>query len=137
MATTQRPIQGVFDPDSGRLTGAVVNGGAETFFAVVDTATGNFIAPDGGVMAISEVTPYVNVTATGTAFTGPCELAGYDCTSAGGNITIYDGTSTSGTVIVPTTALAVGRVEFLYKRALTVGCHVVLSGVATVNVLVG
>lgn len=91
----------------------------------------------GGAVALVESTPYVNMTATGTAFTGPCELAGYDCTVAAGNITIYDGTSAAGTVIVPTTPLSVGRVEFNFKRALQAGCHVVLSGAATVNVLVG
>lgn len=96
------------------------------------------IDPSSGVQfAVTEVTPYVNLTATGTAFTGACELAGYDCTVAAGNITIYDGTDALGTVVVPETALSVGRTEFTWKRALTTGCHVVLSGAATVNVLVG
>lgn len=89
------------------------------------------------LIALSEVTPFINRTATGQAFTGACELAGYDCTVAAGNITIYDSLSAAGTVIVPTTALTLGRVEFVWKRALTLGCHVVLSGAATVNVLVG
>lgn len=93
----------------------------------------------GGGMTLStvEVTPYVNATSTQTAFSGPCELAGYDCTVAAGNITIYDGTSASGIVIVPTTALTVGRFPFPWKIALTAGCHVVLSGAATVNIMVG
>ena len=105
---------------------------------LVDSAgTYSLQNPAGGVLAVSEVTPYVTRTSTGTAFSGACELAGYDCTVAAGNITIYDNTSATGTVIVPTTALALGRVEFAYKRALTTGCHVVLSGAATVNVLVG
>lgn len=86
-------------------------------------------------LVMSEVTEYVQRTTTGTVVTGPCELAGYDCIVAAGNITIYDGTSTAGEIIVPTTALAVGRGEFNYKRALKNGCHVVLSGAATVNVL--
>lgn len=91
----------------------------------------------GGVLALSEVTPYVNLTVSGIAFSGACELAGWDCTVAAGNITIYDNTAASGTVIVPATALVLGKNEFNYKRALTTGCYVVLSGVATVNVLVG
>jgi len=95
------------------------------------------VGPADEIVTLVEVTPYVNLTATGTAFTGACELAGYDCTVAAGNITIYDNTSAAGTVIVPTTALSVGRTEFTWKRALTTGCHVVLSGAATVNVLVG
>lgn len=90
-------------------------------------------------LTLSEVTPYVNLTATGTAFTGACELAGFDCTAVTGTptITIYDNTSAAGTVIVPATTLTVGRTEFNYKRALITGCHVVLSGTQTVNILVG
>ena len=38
---------------------------------------GKILAPDGGVYALSEVSPYVTLTATGTAFTGACELAGW------------------------------------------------------------
>ena len=94
------------------------------------------------IIALSEVTDYVNLTATGTAFTGACEFAGYVCTVAAGNITVYDNTSAAGTVIVPTTALAVGAFPIFGagtngKMTLTTGCHVVLSGAATVNVLVG
>ncbi len=94
------------------------------------------------IIALSEVTDYVNLTATGTAFAGACEYAGYVCTVAAGNITVYDNTSAAGTVIVPTTALVVGAYPIFGagtngKMALTTGCHVVLSGAATVNVLVG
>lgn len=100
------------------------------------------IDADGGLLALSEASPYVNLTATGTAFTGACEFGGYVCTVAAGNITVYDNTSAAGTVIVPTTALAVGAFPIFGagtngKMALTTGCHVVLSGAATVNVLVG
>ncbi len=109
------------------------NNGDATF----SVATSALLLADGSVLALTEATPYVNLTATGTAFSGACELAGYDCTTAAGNITIYDGTDTSGTVIVAATALSLGRVEFAYKRSLTTGCHVVLSGAATVNILVG
>lgn len=101
------------------------------------TPGGPVLTVNGVAMALVEVSPYVNLTVTATAFTGACELAGYDCIVAAGNITIYDNTSATGTVIVPTTALTVGRTEFAWKRALTTGCHVVLSGAATVNVLVG
>lgn len=126
----------------------IVEAGASASSATAAGGLVTIVCQDGGVMrvtspqsypsmSVTEATPYVTRTSTGTAVSGACELAGYDCTVAAGNITIYDGTSTSGTVIVPTTALAVGRVEFAWKRALTVGCHVVLSGAATVNVLVG
>lgn len=100
------------------------------------------IGVDGEQLTLSEVTDYVNLTATGTAFTGACEFAGYVCTVAAGNITVYDNTSAAGTVIVPTTALVAGAFPIFGagtngKMALTTGCHVVLSGAATVNVLVG
>lgn len=105
------------------------------------SSSGALIAGDGGLLALSEVTDYVNLTATGTAHSGACEFAGYVCTVAAGNITVYDNTSAAGTVIVPTTALAVGAFPIFGagtngKMALTTGCHVVLSGAATVNVLV-
>lgn len=109
--------------------------------ALVDDS-GNIIDGDGALSALTEVTDYVNLTATGTAFSGACEFAGYVCTVAAGNITVYDNTSAAGTVIVPTTALVVGAFPIFGagtngKMALTTGCHVVLSGAATVNVLVG
>ena len=89
-----------------------------------------------------ETTPYVTLTATGTAFTGACEYAGYYCTVAAGNITVYDNTSAAGNVIVPTTALATGPFPVFGagtngKEFLGTGCHVVLSGAATVRILVG
>jgi len=111
--------------------------------ATTDSITGvSSLVVGGQVVALSEVSPYVNLTATGTAFTGACEYAGYICTIAAGNITIYDNTSAAGTVIVPTTALTVGAFPIFGagtngKMALTTGCYVVLSGAATVNVLVG
>lgn len=106
-----------------------------------DETTQSLVSGD-EIIALSEVTDYVNLTATGTAFTGACEYAGYVCTVAAGNITVYDNTSAAGTVIVPTTALVVGAYPIFGagtngKMALTTGCHVVLSGAATVNVLVG
>lgn len=103
--------------------------------------TSSLVGPDNALLALSEVSAYVNLTTTGTAHTGVGEFAGYICTVAAGNITIYDNTSAAGTVIVPTTALALGAFPIFGagtngKMALTTGCHVVLSGAATVNVLV-
>jgi hypothetical protein len=102
-----------------------------------------FTMPDGSVSALSEVSAYVAATASSgaTLVSGACELAGYICTTAAGNITIYDNTSAAGTVIVPTTALVVGSYPIMgagtnTRLALTTGCHVVLSGAAAVNVLV-
>ena len=105
------------------------------------TSDDEIVGVDGSLLTLSEVTGYVTRTTTGTAFTGACEYAGYVCTVAAGNITIYDNTSAAGTVIVPTTALVLGAYPIFGagtngKMALTTGCHVVLSGAATVNVLV-
>lgn len=114
--------------------------------ALISTDSGGnvtgLVGPDSSLLALSEVSAYVNLTATGTAFTGACEYAGYVCTIAAGNITVYDNTSAAGTVIVPATALVVGAFPIFGagtngKMALVTGCHVVLSGAATVNVLVG
>jgi hypothetical protein len=92
---------------------------------------------------VVETTPYVNATASAgaTVFTGACEYAGYYCSVAAGNITVYDNTSAAGTPIVPTTALATGPFPVFGagtngKMLFGTGCHVVLSGAATVRVLV-
>lgn len=109
---------------------------------VAGVAEGTLLSSDGlTVYSLSETSPYVTLTATGTAFTGACELAGWYCSVAVGNITIYDATSATGTPIVPATALAAGPMPIFGagttgKMALTTGCHVVLSGAATVRVLV-
>jgi hypothetical protein len=122
------------DGDASNLTDAKIR---------TDSSGGASLVDGGGnVFAVSEVTPFVNKTATGLVFTGACEFAGYVCTVAAGNITVYDNTSAAGTVIVPTTALVVGAFPIFGagtngKMALATGCYVVLSGAATVNLLVG
>ena len=95
------------------------------------------------VYSLSETSPYVTPTAsTGSAaFVGACELAGWYCSVAAGTITIYDALSATGTPIVPATTLVVGPMPIFGagttgKLALTAGCWVVLSGAATVLVLV-
>ena len=103
---------------------------------------GNILGSDGRLYALSEATPYVTMTATGTAFSGACELAGWYCGVAAGNITVYDNTSATGAPIVPTTALVAGPLPIFGagtngRLRLTTGCHVVLSGAATVRVAVG
>lgn len=104
-------------------------------YAILNSSS--LINSSGEIFALVESTPYVQRTTTGTVFTGPCELAGFDCIVAAGTITIYDNTSAAGNIVVPTTTLSVGRTEFQFKRRLLTGCHVVLSGAATVNILVG
>lgn len=105
-------------------------------------ADGDIESPTGALYALSETSEYVTLTATGAAFTGPCELAGWYCSVAAGNITIYDALSATGTPIVPATALVAGPMPIFGagtngKLRLTTGCWVVLSGAATVRVMVG
>lgn len=131
----------LIDYDIGTTPSLSYRSNAQLAFNASGDVSG-YVAPDGGILSLSEVSPYVTRTSTGTAFTGACEFAGYVCTVAAGNITVYDNTAASGTVIVPTTALTVGAFPVFGagtngKMALTTGCHVVLSGAATVNVLVG
>ena len=97
----------------------------------------------GAITALSEVTAYAaaNASATTTVLTGAGEYAGYLCTVAAGNITVYDSTAASGRVIVPLTALVVGAFPIFGagtngRLALVTGCTVVLSGAATVVALV-
>jgi hypothetical protein len=104
-------------------------------------AVGNLLDAQGGVLALSEVVEEVlaNPTATTQILTGTGEYSHYRCTTAVGNITIYDNTASSGKVIVPTTALTVGTFPVFgagISRSLIVsaGIRVVLSGPATVYI---
>lgn len=104
-------------------------------------AGGSGIMTGDGVVALSEPVEEVlaNPTATTQILTGPGEYFHYRCTVAAGNITVYDNTASSGKVLVPTTALAVGAFPIFgagISRSLIVsnGIRVVLSGAATVYI---
>ena len=131
----------VFDPDTGRWIGVVDRNGIEQ--AVPTFAPGEAVlrGSDGGVVALSEAIgeSLANPSATTTVLTGPGEYFAYRCTVAAGNITVYDNTSATGKVLVPTTALTVGVFPIFgagVSRSLEVslGITVVLSGAATVYV---
>lgn len=104
--------------------------------------TGGYLRlPDGGVSSLSELIPEVlaNATATTTVLTGAGAYAGYRCTTAAGNITVYDNTAASGKVLVPTTALTVGAFPAYGaghpgRIVVGTGVTVVLSGAAVVYV---
>ena len=122
-----------------------VSAGVESFAVVAQggASAGYSFVVDGSLMAVSEASPYVTPTAStgSSAFSGACELAGWYCSVAAGTITIYDALSATGAAIVPATTLAVGPMPIMGagttgKIALTTGCWVVLSGAATVRVLV-
>jgi hypothetical protein len=99
----------------------------------------SILTPGGGVVALSEVTPEVlaNQSATHTVLPGPGIYYGYRCTTATGNITVYDSLDASGKVLVPLTALALGSFPIFgagNPRGLQIatGVTVVLSGAGVV-----
>lgn len=97
--------------------------------------------PSGGVVALSEVMPEVlaTATATSTQVSGAGTYGWYRCTTATGNITVYDSLSASGKVLVPTTALAVGVFPIggagnPTRLAVGTGVTTVLSGAGVVYI---
>jgi hypothetical protein len=133
------PTAAALTPSAPQVVSAssLVPGGT---LAPIVSSGGYWFDSLGNVVSLVESTDYISTSSTGTVFTGLCELAGYDVVSVtpGATVTVYDNTSASGVVVVPTTVLnSVGRTEFQWKRVLKLGCHVVISGTATLNVLVG
>lgn len=111
---------------------------------VLLSGAGTYVNTSGALYALAETTPYVTPAQSvgSLSFTGACELAGWFCSVAAGTITIYDALSAVGTPIVPATTLVVGPMPIFGagttgKLVMTTGCFVVLSGAATVRVLVG
>ena len=86
--------------------------GSETPFAKGDMRGVSSVFENGWGSGFFVVTTIGGVAATASAtttvLTGAGEYAGYLCTVAAGNITVYDNTAASGRVIVPLTALVVG-----------------------------
>lgn len=78
---------------------------------------------------------YQSLTASATTVvkTGAGQLYGYICGTATGNITIYDNTAASGTVILATSALVVGKTTF--ACGFNTGLTIVLSGAGVVTAL--
>ena len=136
---SQSPVSGALTPSAPQVASAssLVPGGV---LAPIVSSGGYWFDSLGNVVSLVESTDYVSTSSTGTVFTGLCELAGYDVVSVtpGATVTVYDNTVASGVVVVPTTVLnSVGRTEFQWKQVLKLGCHVVISGTVTLNILVG
>jgi hypothetical protein len=69
----------------------------------------------------------INVTATGTAFSGPCTYRGLSIAStAGADVVVYDGTSAAGTVLAQFTLAAKGfqHIDVADGVRCTTGIHV-------------
>lgn len=121
--------------------------------AVGGSGAFSLVAPDGGVVALSEAVPVVALTATGTAFTGACEFRGVTVRAISGTpqtVTVYDATSATGTPIATFTIAALGTYYWDGdwatvgngnggRRINSTGCHVVISGGTsrTIDMMVG
>ena len=137
---------------------ALLSQAGMTPFAVAElaellpAALGGQLTVDGRVVALSEVVSVQTLTATGTAFSGPCEFRGITVRALSGTpqtVTVYDALSAVGTPIATFTVSAVGTYFWDgswttpgagaggRRRNLT-GCHVVISGGTsrTVDVMV-
>lgn len=103
-----------------------------------------------GVLALSEAVAVVSLTATGTAFTGACEFRGFVVRAETGgtaDVTIYDATSATGTAIMTVANISTGTyywdgdhatpgVGNGGRRLNATGCHVVIAGTCTIDVMV-
>jgi hypothetical protein len=89
---------------------------------------GRHALPDGDLMPIDSVGSQVSLSASGLAKSGAARLMYLDCTVAAGNVTVYDNTAASGTVVIATTALVAGLGTM--ASVLQTGCYVVLSNAA-------
>ena len=138
------PKHRFIESSDGRITGAHIHtkrGDVHNWMTVTEDSAGaaTLQAPSGAVVALSELIPEVlaNPTATTTVLTGAGAYAGYRCTTAAGNITVYDNTAASGKVLVPTQALTVGAFPIYGaghngRVPVATGVTVVLSGAAVV-----
>lgn len=123
--------------DVGSTTGATGKGGANGGLGDLQLAQAR-TGLDGSVAMGNSTTGdwgYCSLSASGNTLvkTGAGQLDAVICGTATGNITIYDGTSTGGAVVLATSALVAGRTSF--QIAFRTGLFVVLSGagVATVT----
>ena len=111
---------------------------------------GDIVLQDGSVRSLSEAVGVVTLTATGTAFTGACEFRGFVVRAETGgtaDVTIYDATSATGTAIMTVENISTGTyywdgdhatpgVGNGGRRINSTGCHVVISGTCTIDVMV-
>lgn len=82
----------------------------------------------------------VNVTATGTVFSGPCTYRGFSIGStAGAAVVIYDNTSASGTVLASFTLAANGfqHVDLADGAVCALGIHITASAAIQGHVRTG
>ena len=98
-----------------------------------ELADGSFTATS----ASSAIWNYKNLTASGTTVvkTGAGQLYGFYVGTATGNITIYDNTAGSGTVVLATSAVPTAGTTYVIPISFGTGLTIVLSGGAVVTAL--
>lgn len=82
----------------------------------------------------------INVTATGTVYTGPCTFRGLSIGStAGAAVVVYDGTSATGTVLASFTLAAAGfqHIDLADGARCEIGIHLTASATVAGSVRVG
>lgn len=82
----------------------------------------------------------LNVTATGTVYSGSCRYAGFSIAStAGADVVIYDGTSATGTILAQFTLAAKGfqHVDIPNHVRCDVGIHLTSTAAIQGHVRLG
>lgn len=140
----------LFLADDGSLVDASGTVVGLTGEQIAGLREGNILDADGAVVALSEAVAVVPLTATGTAVTGACEFRGFVVRAETGgtaDVTIYDATSATGTAIMTVANIGVGTyywdgdwatpgVGTGGRRVCGTGCHVVIAGTCTIDVMV-
>lgn len=149
------PHDHLIEAADGRIVGVQIRRGQNPATRWATLAEGSTAGsytlqdPEGGILALSEVSAVVTLTATGTAVSGACKFGGFVVRSESGgtaDVTIYDALSATGTAIMTVANVSVGAYFWLGdhatagvgvagRRANGTGCHVVISGTATIDVL--
>jgi len=91
-------------------------------------------------MAASPTATALNVTATGTVFTGVCRYAGLSIGStAGAVVVVYDGVSAAGTVLASFTLAANGfqHIDLSTHVRCNTGIHLTASAAVQGHVRIG
>lgn len=82
-----------------------------------------------GHALVGEAVTYVHMTEPGVVYNGPVRLLGAICaSSAGGTITLHDGTSTAGAIAINAFPLTSGTSVSLHNITLTTACFCNIGG---------
>jgi hypothetical protein len=123
--------------DAGSLTGSTGFDPGNGSYNDANFRTMRTIGDGTGAQGISDSgdASYCSLTASGNTLvkTGPGQLLAWFCGTATGNITIYDGITAGGAVILAASALVAGSNPL--KVAFKTGLFIVLSGAGVATVV--